>query len=92
MSWEAEVATLPLEGSRVLISGLVDDLRAAPKITKGVAKRLLKRSVESFNRLDAAHRFITTVEREDICDAFDQIMRAAKFPELSDSVEEWRDW
>ena len=91
-SWDADQSSLYSKDSRSAISRLIDELRGAPRITKGLAKRLLKQSVEAFNQLDTAHRFIATFEREDICEAYEQIMSAAGFPELADEVDKWRDW
>ena len=91
-SWDADFSSLPLHESQVLMSRLVGQLRDDPKLTMGLAKRLLKQSVDAFNLLDTTHQFITTAEREDLCDAYEQIMCAAGFPQLADNVDEWREW
>ncbi len=49
-------------------------------------------SVKDFNRLDAVHHFISTMEREDLCEAYEQIVCAAKFPHVIDQIDQWRDW
>lgn len=54
---------------------------------------LTKTAVLAFNTLDVRHNhFIETTEREDIFDAFEQILIAAKHPELLDLIDQTRDW
>jgi hypothetical protein len=91
-SWDEESDGSCLTESRRVVSSLIKSLRTSPKITKAVARRLLKGAVKDFNRLDAKRQFIETVQREDICDAFEIIMAATRYPELADEVEQWRDW
>lgn len=91
-AWETVDSNLPIREVRLLIANLVDQLRTAPKLTIRIAKRLLKQSVQAFNRLDAAQQFISTIEREDLCEAYEQIMCAAKFPQVVDQIDQWRDW
>ena len=91
-TWDEEEEGPHLAASRQLISSLIEGLRSAPKLTKTVARRLLRESVKEFNRLDAKGPFIETMHREDICDAFEIIMAAVRYPELAEEVEEWRDW
>jgi hypothetical protein len=91
-TWDEELDGPHLSASRQLVCGLVDNLRSVPELTETVARRLLRATVREFNRLDAARQFIETTHREDICDAFEIIMAAARHPELADRVEEWRDW
>lgn len=91
-AWETVDSNLPIHECRLLIANLVNELRTAPKLTMGVAKRLLKQSVQAFNRLDAEQQFISTIEREDLCEAYEQIMCAAKFPQVVDQIDQWRDW
>lgn len=91
-SWEDCDANLPLLECRSLIAKFVHELRAAPKLTRAVAKRLLKQSVQDVNRLDASHHFIATIEREDLYEAYEQILCAARFPQVVDQIDQWRDW
>lgn len=91
-SWEDAEPALPLNECRSLIATLVNELRAAPKLTLSVVKKHLKQSVMDFNRLDEEHHFIFTTEREDLCEVFEQIACAAKFPQVIDQIERWRDW
>jgi hypothetical protein len=72
---------------------LIDRLRSAPKLTASAARTQLEMAVHKLNQLDQLHGgFIETIEREDICDAFEEILAAAKFPELLESIHDWRDW
>ncbi len=91
-TWDEDTEEPNLSTSRRLVSTLIENLRGAPKLTKAVARQMLRTTVKSFNRLDAASRFIETVHREDICDAFEIIMAAARYPDLADEVEKWREW
>jgi hypothetical protein len=91
-SWEDSDSKLPLHQCRSLIRKLVNELREAPKLTLGVVKKHLKQSVKDFNRLDAERRFISTIEREDLCDAYEQIVCAARFPQAANQIDQWRDW
>lgn len=91
-TWEETDANLPLHECRSLIAKLVNDLRAVPKLTLGVVKKHVKQSVKDFNRLDAEHHFIATIEREDLCEAYEHILCAAKFPQAVGQIDQWRDW
>ena len=91
-SWEDVQSNLPVHECRALMSSLVNDLRAAPKLTMAVVRRRLKESVKDFNHLDKDRHFISTIEREDLCEAYEQILCAARFPQLADEVDQWRQW
>ncbi|MBL8820203.1 MAG: hypothetical protein JNL58_29540 [Planctomyces sp.] len=91
-SWDDVDSNLPLHKCRSLIANLVNELRAAPKLTLGIVKKHLKQSVMDLNRLNEEHHFISTIEREDLCEAYEQIVCAAKFPQVIDQIERWRDW
>lgn len=91
-SWDAERPGSRRGDAQQVLTQLVQDLQAPSKLTQALVRRLLKQSVETLNRLDAARQFIDTVEREDLCEAFEQIVCAAGFPQLADEVENWRRW
>ena len=91
-SWEDVNDNVPLVECRALMAKLVTELRAAPKLTMGLVKKHLKQSVKEFNRLDAKQHFISTIEREDLCEAYEHILCAARFPQLSDQIDNWREW
>lgn len=91
-SWEDFDSILPLHECRSIIDKLVTELRAAPMLTLRVVKKHLKQSVKDVNCLDAEHHFISTIEREDLYEAYEHIMCAAKFPQVVDQVDQWRKW
>ena len=90
--WDEELEGPNLPAARQLVSQLIASLRNSPKLTKAVARRLLRATVKDFNRLDAKNRFIETTHREDICDALEIVLAAARHPELADEIDQWRDW
>jgi hypothetical protein len=91
-SWEESEAKPPIAESRSVLVRLIHDLQKAPKLTTGAVKKRLKQAVVEFNRLDEVYRFIATIEREDICEALLQVLCAAKFPQLENQIDQWRDW
>ncbi len=91
-SWENTKTSLPLDECRSLIGELITALRTSPKLTLSIAKKHFKHSVQEFNRLNDEYQFISTIEREDLCEMFEQIACAAKFPQLIDQIERWREW
>jgi hypothetical protein len=53
----------------------------------------LERCVKALNHFDTQNKnFIETIEREDLCAVLEEIVSAAKYRELIDKVEDWRDW
>jgi hypothetical protein len=90
-TWDPD-SVAAVEESRNILARLVGDLQALPQLTSGAVKKRLKQSVKEFNRLDAKLQFIETVEREDICEALEQIACATRFPQLVDQIGEWREW
>src|SRR5262249_9034957 len=91
-SWGNELDGANLPEARQLVYDLVENLRNSPKLTKAIARRLLRATVENFNRLDEKNSFIETTHREDIHEALEIVMAAARYPDLADEVEQWRDW
>lgn len=93
-SWQDQDtgSSMPLHECRSLIAKLISELRAAPKLTLGFVKKLLKKTVNELNRLNAEHHFIATIQREDIYEALEQILCAAKFPQAVNQIDQWRDW
>jgi hypothetical protein len=91
-SWTTGEPARPLNQSRSLLTQLVDDLLAHPKLTKPAARKRFKQCVEAFNVLDTIQPFIETIERDALYEAFEQISCASGFPQLVDEVDKWRDW
>ncbi len=49
--------------------------------------------MENLNDFDAQNNnFIETVEREDLVLLLEEILSAAKHPDLVDEIDNWRDW
>lgn len=90
-SWD-ELESDLLDECRTLVANLVNQLRSAPKLTLAIVKKHVKQSVSDFNRLNDQRHFISTIEREDLCEAYEQIACAAKFPQVIDQIERWREW
>lgn len=82
----------PTAACRGLMTHLVHQLRAEPNLTRTFARRLLQESVKAVNRLDAEQHGIATLEREDLFEAYEQILCAARFPQLIDQIDRWREW
>lgn len=91
-SWGVADRGVPLGECRSAMARLVSELRAAPRLTLAVVKKLLKQSVTHLNRLDSEFHFITTIEREDLCEAFEQVACAARCPQAADLIDQWRTW
>lgn len=91
-TWNDVESNPPMHECRSLMEKLVQELRAAPKLTLSVVKKYLKQSVNEVNRLNANRKFISTIEREDLCEAYEHIACAAKFPRVTDQIDEWREW
>jgi hypothetical protein len=76
-----------------IIHSFIRTLDAAPKpLTRNFVSKELKQCVEALNQLDSRRNFIETVEREDLCEVLEDIVNAAKFPDLVEKVKDWRDW
>ncbi|HEX7859285.1 MAG TPA: hypothetical protein VF773_03090 [Verrucomicrobiae bacterium] len=63
-----------------------------PPLAKAFVQRELKQCVKKINTLDEERQFIETEERVDIFDIFEEILAAAKQPELLLLVDELRNW
>lgn len=82
------------EGCQQIVGVFIRTLDAAPKpLLCDFVREKLKECVQSINRLDSEQNgFIETVEREDLCEVLEVVLNAAKFPDLTESIEDWRDW
>lgn len=90
--WQSHAAGSSVESCRETLSQAVEQLRAAEKLTPGVVKKIMKAAIERLNRLNDESPFITTTEREDLCEAIEQILCAAKHPQLIDPIDRMRTW
>ena len=91
-AWEASHSDATIQQCRTLLVNLINELRALPKLTQGSVKKHFRQALKELNRLDADQHFITTLEREDLLEAFEQIACAAKFPYAVDVIDKGRDW
>lgn len=78
--------------SRTILATTIDALGASPKITKSLARKHLKASVIAFNKLDRSLSFIEATHREDIYEALELVMFACRQPNLTDEIDDWREW
>jgi len=91
-SWDEELDKSNVQDSRKLIANLIHDLTAAPKLKKTDVRRMLRGTVRQFNALDKQNNFIETTHREDICEALELVLCAARQPDLVAEIDEWREW
>jgi hypothetical protein len=55
--------------------------------------RELRNCAKALNEIDTElDHPIETVERDDICELFDEILTVAKHPDLLEKLDEWREW
>lgn len=66
------------------------ELGASPNQAKQIA--ILRSCIESFNELDANHKFIETGARDDICEEFEAIAHACGLGQRENLADEWREW
>jgi len=91
-SWSGTAAEPHQADVRQVLCQLVHDLQGEVSRTKAKVRKLLKQAIGTLNQLDTRQPFITTIEREDLCAAFEQIACASGFPPLADEVNQWRKW
>jgi hypothetical protein len=90
-SWPKRHPAPIVREARTILRDVAREIAAAPGAREKTAA--LRRGVERFNTLDGKGRFqILTTEREDLCEAFLDIARAAKMKTADDPTERWRDW
>lgn len=82
-----------IESSKKIIIDTIFELKKLPKINKQNISKIIRENVLRFNDLDARnHNFISTIEREDICEAFSEIGTVINKEEVDEIVDEWREW
>jgi hypothetical protein len=92
-NWEEFVSPSAVRESRKIIRDTIGALiRLGKPLTKKSASPILKECTEQFNRLDQKRQFITTIEREDICEVIDRIIHVARLRGCDTLVDQWRDW
>jgi hypothetical protein len=90
--WNDEETSAHVEEIRGVIRNLVKDLAALPKRTQASVQKRYRKAIRALNQIDATGEGIMTIEREEICEALEQIACAAKFPALAGDVEKLREW
>ena len=91
--WRGYAKPAPARRTVAILHSLIAELIKAAPLTHEKAAELTRQAVLELNLLDEAEKgFIETIDREDICDALDEILTAAKHPDLMDLVHETRDW
>ena len=91
--WEDPIPAVAIRKSRKLLRDTAKQLMElgdAPSTKERLS--VLQACIEQFNALDAKYGFIHTVEREDICDAFDLLVHACGLKRRKNLADEWRDW
>jgi len=92
--WDEYPPKKAIRASRRIMTGTIQQLldlgRAAPELDR---MAILQDCIERFNSIDAEMgHFIETVEREDICEEFEAIVRACGLGAHEDLADQWRDW
>jgi len=77
-----------------IIQSLINALAANTRsLTRPFVSAQLQKCVEKLNEFNAQNgNFIETDEREDLFMLFEEIMNAAKHPDLVQDIDKWRDW
>jgi hypothetical protein len=90
--WDEDLDGPYIIPSRAILATTTDALSTSPKITKSLARKHLKAAVIAFNKLEKSLPFIETTHREDIYEALELMMFASRQPDLTDEIDDWRDW
>ncbi|MCE9533400.1 MAG: hypothetical protein K8T89_20090 [Planctomycetes bacterium] len=91
--WQGHVPAAALRESRSLIREAVEALIGlGRKPTKKLALPIVRLCIEGFNGLDEKYEFISTIEREDILDQIDEVLRVAGAKNYDDWADGFRDW
>jgi hypothetical protein len=94
--WDGYVSGGLVKASRDLFQQLIESLIAlgsTPSVTDVLF--VLQSFIEAMNRLDSENgHWITTVEREDICEALDRVIELTGLQDREELDEGtiWRDW
>lgn len=92
--WKGSVPAAALYDTRQIFIDTIDNLIAlGPEASETIRLDVLKGCIESLNLLDSQNGlFIETDEREDLCDAFDEIVHACKLSHHKNLADKWREW
>jgi hypothetical protein len=93
-TWNDYPPKVAKEGCQKIIQSFIHILDKAGKpLDRNFVAKELKKCIEELNQFDSKNKnFIETVEREDLCEVLEEIVNAAKFSDLIEEVEDWKDW
>ncbi len=92
-NWKRYPPAKAARASRKLMTTTIEDLIAlGSDASEADRMAILQKCIESFNELDAELQFIETIEREDICEEFEEIVHACGLGHHQDLADEWREW
>ena len=93
-TWDDYPPKAAKEGCEKIVYAFIKALaEAKPPLERDFVSHQLKMCIEDLNHLDSrCENFIETVEREDLCEIFQEILNAAKCPDMMEQVEAWKDW
>jgi hypothetical protein len=92
--WRPDQPRELIAASRAIVYAAIDELRVLPSSRRAShAKKALAKAARAFNRLEAKHHFIYTIEREDIDAALFAIAEACGLDEATyEKATVARDW
>ncbi len=92
--WKRNPPKKAITASREVMSSTVEQLiELGPRASKKARMAILQDCIERFNALDTKlGNFISTIEREDICDEFEGIVHACGLGDHADLADKWREW
>ncbi len=93
-TWDEYPPRKEKEGCQRIVQSFIKNLDASPNsLTCDFVRDQLKECVQELNEFDSKQKhFIETVEREDLHEVLEEVLHAARFPELAENIEDWRDW
>ena len=93
-SWEGVVPQAALQATRQVFRDTIDAIIASGQAASEAAiLERLRGCIASLNALDVQHGgFIETIEREDLCEAFEEIVHASGLGHRENLADEWREW
>jgi hypothetical protein len=93
-AWKGSVPPAALTACRKIFRETIAALiELGPKPKTRPILGILRQCIESLNDLDQKQSlFVTTIEREDLCDEFDEIVHASGLRGYENLADRWRDW
>ena len=92
-SWEGYVPDVALEATRRVFCDTIDAIaELGAKASEESIIKKLKWCIESLNELDFRHKFIETLERENLCAEFEEVVHASGLGHYDDLANRWREW